>query len=208
MKKLLKKLTDTHYIIMDDSEIKEKDYCYSLSNGLIVQLNKISADTINSKPIDDVVFLKITHSTEPLNFLNEPETAILKPDWTNVKFIYLLAVEELILGYSIEKMADNAYVKHSVKDNRLSLNEQIQRIGGFNIGYQEGFNAHKQLTKDKLFTINDIRNAFNAGQKYGEDNACNAEVDVNNNETQYIQSLLPQSEWDVEFDEQGKLKLI
>lgn len=37
--------------------------------------------------------------------------------------------------------------------------------------------------------IHIIENAFDAGQKYGEDNACNAEIDLHNNKQDYISNL-------------------
>jgi hypothetical protein len=39
---------------------------------------------------------------------------------------------------TLEEAAKNAYKKHSVKDDALSLNEQIQRSGGFIVGFKEG----------------------------------------------------------------------
>ena len=62
--KLIKINTD-HYIIVDDSKIKEGDWLYSFDNGLIVQANKGSADTINSKSLNGRGYGKITHSTQP-----------------------------------------------------------------------------------------------------------------------------------------------
>lgn len=37
-----------------------------------------------------------------------------------------------------ERLSKDAYKKHSVKDDKLSLNEQIQRSGGFIVGFKEG----------------------------------------------------------------------
>lgn len=51
------KLNEDHYIIVDDSEIKEGDYLYSFSNKKIVVANKLTDLYIHSK--------KITHSTQP-----------------------------------------------------------------------------------------------------------------------------------------------
>jgi hypothetical protein len=39
---------------------------------------------------------------------------------------------------TLEEAAKNAYRKHSVKDDALSLDEQIQRSGGFIVGFKEG----------------------------------------------------------------------
>ena len=39
---------------------------------------------------------------------------------------------------TIEEAAREAYKKHNIKDDRLSLDEQIQRAGGFIVGFIEG----------------------------------------------------------------------
>ena len=186
MQKLIK-LNDQHYIIVNDSEIKEGDYKYHHVKGIV-------------KAICDGAYtneFKITHSTQPLE---------------GVKHIPLSEVEEAINGYSVEKMAKNAYLKHSAKDDRLSLDEQIQRSGGFNVGYSEGFKAHQELVKDKLTIDIDvfkpIAYAFFSLYRTNEFDDEELELEfqriLNNN----IQSLLPKTEWDIEFDEQGKIKLI
>jgi hypothetical protein len=52
---------------------------------------------------------------------------------------------------TLEKAAKNAYKKHSVKDDVLSLDEQIQRSGGFIVGFKEGANWQaEQLYKDDV----------------------------------------------------------
>jgi hypothetical protein len=59
----------------------------------------------------------------------------------------------------------------------------------------------KELVKDKLFTVEDMRKAYIQG-KHGGITQTYLEFD------KFIQSLLPKTEWDVEFDEQGKMRLI
>lgn len=39
---------------------------------------------------------------------------------------------------TIEAAAKNAYKKHSVRDEEFSLDEQIQRSGGFTVGFKKG----------------------------------------------------------------------
>ena len=65
-------------------------------------------------------------------------------------------------GYiDIEKLTRNSYVKHSVKDDRLSLDEQIQRSGGFHVGFNKGFKKAQELI-DKKFSLEDVREAMQA----------------------------------------------
>lgn len=171
------KLTDTHYIVVDDSKKGKEGWNY---NFVINKLDKLSRNYADFST-EWQYCKKITHSTQPLE---------------GVEFISLSEVEEAIYVYSVEKMAYN------------QLGNNLAPSIGSHEAYIRGFNAHKELVKDKLFTIDDIRNAFKAGQKYGEDNACNAEIDLNNNIIQYVVSLLPKNEWEVEFNKNNKLKLI
>jgi len=66
-----------------------------------------------------------------------------------------------------------------------------------------GFKAYQELVKDKLFTIEDIDNAYIQGK-----NDESISGNKKKMREEYLQSLLPKTEWDVEFDEQGKLKLV
>ena len=59
-------------------------------------------------------------------------------------------------GYDLDELAKEAYKKHSVKDDKLSLDEQIQRSGGFHVGYKEGAKAILELLGDKKFTEEDM----------------------------------------------------
>jgi hypothetical protein len=51
--------TENYLLVVDDLDIKEGDWLYSMSNQLVVQSNKGSADIINSKVTVDVLYLKI-----------------------------------------------------------------------------------------------------------------------------------------------------
>jgi hypothetical protein len=67
-----------------------------------------------------------------------------------------------IVEDDVEKLAKSAYIKHGVKDDKLSLDEQIQRSGGFLVGFKEGYKA-----ATKIYSEEDIRKAMNFG-KFGE----------------------------------------
>ena len=197
MQKLIK-LSDTHYIIVDDSEIQEGNkpcYCY----------NSIKATWDN-----DIIFYqgtmpmyhykgfkKITHSTQPLGtLLNASSHKQMHVIEREIKLIPLSEVEETVCGYSVEKMAIKKYgIKNPLNDE----DERYYNSHGVAIaeGYVSGFKAHQELVKDKLFTVEQIKKYHNimclAGNVKGEE---------------YLRSLLPKTEWDVEFDEQGKLRLV
>lgn len=126
MNKMIK-LSEEHYIIVDDSEIKEGDWSYFPFNKEISIASEEKGIHPDSK--------RITHSTQPLNKDFN--------DWFDVQIITLSEIQELIYGYSVEKMAEKW----------LSLNYGDVLCGyAMMDGYMEGFKAHKELVKDKLFT--------------------------------------------------------
>lgn len=124
-----------------------------------------------------------------------------------------LVIKQETLEEVAERLSKDAYKKHSVKDYELSLDEQIQRSGGFIVGFKEGFRAHQELTKDKLFTIEDINKAMDcvynwmiegSGNLYGRfPRASSLEELKSNFKEDYLQ---PKTEWDIKFNEKGKLK--
>jgi hypothetical protein len=183
MEMKLIKLSDTHYIICDDSELKEGDWT---NKGKLKYFTKDGAVFYNFPweeysetywSLDKAK--KITHSTDI--------------NWNEVYYINLSEVEELNLGYSVEKMAENSWNTHKELFNQNNKNEFLSV-------FKTGFNAHKELVKDKLFTVDDMKIALSEAFKASQEG-----YQITSNEI--IQSLLPK-EWSVTFDEQGKLKLI
>jgi hypothetical protein len=210
MKQKLIKISETHYIIVDDSEIKEGDYCTTHLN--IIDVGKIhnSYTIFNPQNKEHLNMLKsckkITHSTQQLKGIV----------WNNIIPISLSEVEEAINGYSVDyKLEDFEHERKKVylETGSLTACEILDR------GISLGFKAHQELMKDKLFTVENMRKAI---QMAWEADSIDGIVDLNvvlhygnNNdlrtkwsEEEIIQSLLPKTEWDVEFDEQGKIKLI
>ena len=189
------KLSDTHYIVVDDSEIKENQwYC----NNKVLFLSDSKFDEGNN-PNQNKNNKLVTHSTEP---------ELLGAGWMQSVLPLLLSeVEEVINGYSVEKMADEySYFERKSKWGNIVRNAYVQ-----------GFNTHKELVKDKLFTVEDMRRAFLSGisitgegynAEYSDGNNPDIETEFGESANKFIQLLLPKTEWDVEFNEQGKLKLV
>jgi len=180
------RLSKTHYIIVDDSQIEKGDWVLPINNTPY-RLKK----AIDKLPSDK----KITHSTIPLDIETIPsETAnIKKVSWGNIKHIPLSEVEEAINGYSVEKMAHKIRMDKWGDEIGQGIKNSCREEGII-----EGFKAHQQLVKDKVFTEEDVRIAIAMARTLPNDTG-----------TQIIQSLTTsKTEWDVEFDEQGKLKLI
>ena len=194
MQKLIK-ISEEHYVVVDDSKIKNDNWAllnYPSGKEIVLMTEDVpfkNATCINSEnKFHHCGHKKITHS-----FGIELDGIKKRP---------LSEVEKLIYGYSVEEMTKNAYSKHSVKNDRLSLDEQIQRTGGFNVGYKEGFSAYKELTKDKLFTIEDMKESFLKGINFAhKPHPKDMEL-----EKEFIESLVPQIEWDIEIIN-GKIRL-
>ncbi len=180
MKKLIK-LSDTHYIIVDDTEIKEGD--------IFIHPNKTIERA--SRDLDGRGLNKITHSTQPLE-LSTSHINTGKYHFDKIKHLSLSEVEEVINGYSVEKMAEKFVME------KLKISSQAP---GVMIGYIEGFKTHQELVKDKLFTIEDLEKALSQAFL-----ACQDGYDITTKEI--IQSLLPKTEWDIEIDKNNKITLL
>ncbi len=167
----MKKLSEDHYIIRDDSEIKEGDYIYR--DGRI------------SRAIDTSYWSakKITHSTQPLNTNFN--------DWFDVQIITLSEVKELLGVVDVEKKS---------LEDADKLNWDFESPDGngyfdYVTGYKKGYNECLEDNKDKKYTEEDLADAINMARN---------EPDMSGNAI--IQSIQPQTEWEVEFVD-GKLKL-
>lgn len=199
--KLIKINTD-HYVVVDDSEIQEGDWYIDDTNRI---RQAVMGDGLYWAVRNG--YKKITHSTEPLGFLNEyGSTADLKCDWTNVKFLPISEVKELIGEVDIHLKAMSKY----------SLGE-INNEHDFTLGYNQALEDNKE----KKYTEEDIRKAIEMARDIKDDSAHDiftaedisgcAEVCTYGWRNRYkdeeiIQSLQPKTEWEVEIID-GKLKL-
>jgi len=197
MSKLLK-LSDTPYIVVNDSEIKKGDWCVYKTGEIIQYLVKLNTDNLR----------KITHSTEPIERYDHPAGGY-EGIFDKIKQLPLSEVEEAIYGFSVKNLADNYVTDESYLPVHKEENYR---------SYINGFKAHQELVKDKLFTVADMINAFVAGTNSGANYESLVDHDSDNNEEakefsqneleEFERSLLPKTEWDVEFDERGKIKLL
>jgi hypothetical protein len=80
----------------------------------------------------------------------------------NAPELDLPLLPDIVVEDDVEKLGKQAYKKHSVKDDSFSLLEQIQRSGGFLVGFKEGYKA-----ATKTYSEEDLRKAFEAGNKRG-----------------------------------------
>lgn len=195
MNQKLIKLSDTHYVVVDDSNINEGDWIFYPVTGAFLRWD---GNTPSRK--ED---LKITHSTQKLESIYNAEAHEIEDgSFRKIKPLSLQEVEEAINGYSVEKMADE-YAKNEYPSNMYTVEIGMPHRGTAFRGFIEGFKAAMELTKDKLFTIHDMKDVFNAGVKYGKE-AGETKEECFKRE---IKSLLPKTEWDIELID-GKIKLI
>jgi hypothetical protein len=203
MNKLIK-LSDTHYIVVDDSEKGKEGYNY---NSALSKIEKLSRN-YETHSSEYNYCRRITHSTQPLEedveFIGK--TPKIKLGFVNIKPLSLSEVEEVINGHSVEKMAEweiDRLVRMRVESPQRKKYENI---------WIQGFKAHQELVKDKLFTVDEVSKIFTVGVQLG----INQELFTQQGKPlqdeekvlqRTIQSLLPKTEWDVEFVD-GKIKLI
>lgn len=177
--KKLVKLPDNNYIIVD-SQIKTRMY-YDFTYKVILDSAFKSQSNFNIG--------YISHSTKEMSC---------------AKTLSIFDVNEAIFKYDIKIEAHNKYQKYNDKIN-LSLDEKIQRSGRFDIGFAEGFNACLEHLSDKRFTIDDIKEAFNKGIKYAH-KPYPLDLEY---EKEFLQSLEPKTEWDIELvGINNKIKII
>ena len=87
-------------------------------------------------------------------------------------------------GYDLDELRQKAYEKYD-KDN-LSLDEYIQRSGGFLVGYEKGLQKALEILGDKKFTYNQMVSAI-------------TESSISHRLPSLIIQDLQQTEWDVEI---------
>jgi hypothetical protein len=145
---------------------------------------------------------RITYSTKPLEdviIANKYEGK----GWINIKPLSFSEIEELLFGYSVEKMAKNKW-------SELIANLKLDTLheGMWCGGYQHGFNAHKELVKARFLSTQLYSNENHLEWIYNrliEVHGENSNYDYMIEFKKIIQSLQP-TEWDVEFIN-GKLTL-
>lgn len=182
MKTKLIKINEEHYIIVDGFEVKKGDFMYDIDGDIGIAIGKDKSQWEGN--------MKITHSTQ---LIDGDEVGAC---FTKIKQLSLSEVKELF-GYSVEKLVDESF-ENMGYHSTVTPYEEDQ----FKLGYKLGFSAHKELTKDKLFTLEDMINfAVNCfNDNYDEDISFYKRVKIN------IEYLKPKTEWEVEFIN-GKLTL-
>jgi hypothetical protein len=172
---------DNHYYVIDDSEIKEGDCRLHLYEKTI---NLPHHRLEHGEKWATNYWRKITHSTRQLE---------------GVTLLNLSDVEEVINGYNVEKMAGEIYPNWFTEfDTGRAYN-----------GFIKGFNACQKLMKDKMFTANDMLNAYREGTNagacheslmdYDSHDSTDAEEFSKREFEEFKKSLRSKTKWEIEI---------
>ena len=182
MNKLIK-INEGHYIVVDDSEIKNGEWMYDETPEKGFEEVR---QLISNSLYQGGGYWKITRSTQPL----EGGTVIHgieHKQFIQIKYLDISEVEESIYGYNLEDLAFKAF-----KNQDKWTWSQFKDIFLYSIKY------HKELVKDKLFTVEEVKKYHNIMCLHG-----------NVKGEEYIQSLLPKTEWEIkEITPEGKIVLL
>ena len=200
------KINAEHYIICDDSEIKEGDWVLT-QEKTIHQVDYVDAYT----KIND--WKKITHSTQPFEDAGISTSVGYIPVYDKIAPISLLEVKELIGMVDVEKKKQEYLqkVKEDIKNKPQDI--RIGILGGSDFGFIEGYNQAVEDNMDKVYTevnVIVVRNKLVDMLPTGNVTSWDMIQAVANYTRwfdEYIQSLQPKTEWEVEFVN-NKLKLI
>lgn len=172
------KINPEHYIIVDDSEIKEGDYKYHHVKGIVKAI-------CNGAYTNE---FKITHSTQPLEEYTYEESGegVFGKDFFNIKPLDLSYIKSLVGEVDIEKRIYDT-------DFRGDTNS-----------YKQGYIQAIEDNKDKRFSEEDIEKAIRWARKNKSVYKETFDYEVE----EYISSLTqPKDTWEVYFDENNNLKL-
>ena len=119
------KITDDHYVVVDDSEIKEEDWY--VNNNVIFRSDDLFDEGNN--PNQNSNNKKITHSTQPL-------------EWFGGEIIFLSEVKELI---DVEKKIISPYPMNTQND--------VDWCNGYQRGYNQALedNKDKKYTEEDIY---------------------------------------------------------
>lgn len=177
------KLTDKHYVIVDETYIKDvRPYKgkYHLEKGYIINKFPTYLTDLSECKI-------ITHSTEPLNKEFN--------DWLDVRVITLQEVNELLGIVDVRKKTYEWFDKAKYSSAFIADPSS----------YEAGYLQALEDNKDKKYTEEQLRKLINSVLEFISHHEPEEFNDWFQNK---LLKLEPKTEWEVEFDKQNKLKLI
>jgi len=186
----MKKISEEHYIIVDESEIIEGDYVLSKLNEILV----------SGKHYTRSYYRKILYSTQSLGI-----------GWQQIVAELPLSEVKEVLG--IVDVNRKAYrFRRDYQDsfdcmNECIMNDAIHRQEGYIAGYNQSLedNKKKYTEEDMLNIIYQLLTILPVGNVTALD-SVQAISKYTKRFDDYIQSLQTQTEWEVEYVD-NKLKL-
>lgn len=175
MEMKLVKINNIHYVIVDDSEIKEGDWFYNPEKGptILQSLGGIGSSD----------WKKITHSTEPIEHIGYHVTKGWQLGFDKIEPLILSEIKELVGEMNLDKKAMEWY-NQTKYDSSFIVDPY---------SYKSGYNQAIEDNKEKKYTEHDILKVIKLMRK--DSWALKHEI---------LKELQPKSEWDVEFVD-GKL---
>lgn len=175
----LKKLSDTHYVVVTDEQINFNDYYLScLSNRVLQRTEKMDIVEVNDK--------KITHSTQPLEYVMGHDSK----GWVSINPIDLSYIKSLVGEVDVDKKAQE-FVLEEVREGHPDY--KFSPI--YESFWVEGYKECLEDNKHKRFTMQDLQNAWIIG--YRGDSLYELH--------EYFEQ--PKDTWEVYFDTNNNLKL-
>ena len=186
MKMKLIKINPDHYIIVDDSEIKEGDWFINETNNIEQGIGNYPYKSLSPE------CKKITNSTQPLEY--SPK---IGKYWNKVQPVSISEVKELLEEVDVEKKSVEWY-NGNAKYNSNYIADPYSWKEGYNQALED--NKHMRFTYDELLTL--ALRCWNTASNPMERSVNNLNKIVD----EYIQRF-ETTQWEVEFVD-GKIKLI
>jgi hypothetical protein len=196
------KLSEEHYIVVDDSEIKKGDYfLYQFGDCPEVCQHDGLGDPNQRKNC-----YNITHSTQPLEDVGLNTSMGWQLGFDKIEPLSIQEVKELIGKVDVEKKAEHS---SEVQEATYTIQHKIT----YKHGYFDGYNQALEDNKEKLYTEIDVlmllqktaRKYFQKGREY-RGNMAIAGDPLHGVRSELRELVQPKTEWYVELVD-GKLKL-
>jgi len=199
----LVKINTNHYVVVDDSEIKDGDYFLNETNTIEGWIDNYPFKILSPK------CKKITHSTEPLEYIGFHVTLGWQLGFGKIKPLILSEIKKLIGEVNMEEL-ELIYHQQLMQRREVAKNFRGQVAGNhpdmftsremlsMMEGFTDGYTQALEDNKNKQYTEEDMKYMFECGRNYQN----NAEVTFKVS----MDFIKDRVKWEVEFVD-GKLKL-
>lgn len=197
------KLTEDHYIIVNNSEIKMDDYYLDDTNAVRLALTEAESYWTHRKH-----YGKVTHSTTPLEQLYSAPDGSIPYVYDRVQPLSLSEVKELLGEVDVEKKAEHS---SELQEGTYTPQHKIT----YKHGYIDGYNQSLEDNKDKKYTEEDMRVLFASTLQNAPSTESHTRMISDREYRNFVMDTLydrlillfqPKTEWEVELVD-NKLKL-